>query len=570
MPAGASSLTDPSIGAAQGLRYSALTLLFRTPLYRLLLMGRRPSALAAIPSDPWPGDTARGAGILRSEYDFAGQMIRMEDGVDWQPVGATEPWLAELHGFGWLGDLRAVAGDSARRHARDLVTQWIARHDNWDPLAWRPDIMGRRISSWLGQYEFFCASADDGFRSRFFDSLGRQSRHLTRAAALSTAGDGRLAAVKGLLYCAVCLPQQQRRVNAGDGRYKTGIRLLEQELKLSLLGDGGHASRSPSLLLWTLRDLVDIRAAFGAAGRETPRMLQNAIDRMAPMLRYFRHGDGGLALFNDSCAEDGGFIDLVLAQADARGKAPLRAPESGFERARAGRTVLLMDTGKPGPSVFGRHTHAGTLSFELSVGKDRLIVNCGAAAESHAKWRQAQRATAAHSSLTLADTNSSELLDDGRIGRRPLDVAHSREEVDGSVWLEATHDAYVAKFRLRHQRRLFLATAGDDLRGEDSLLPNQDAKGKSSSYPFALRFHLHPRVQASMIQKGTAALLRLPSGLGWRLRMQGGEMTLEDSVYLGHRGEIKRSQQVVIRGTTGQDGPGATIKWALQREGGGG
>ncbi len=562
------ALSDAPFRPVRRLWQDALGLCFRTPLYRLALFGPTPFELAAVPPDPWPGDAARGGDILRGEFAFAGQPVRTEVTMDGSPAGVSPAWLAELHGFAWLGDLRAVAGDTARRRTRELVTDWIERHRNWDPLAWRADVLGRRLSSWLGQYEFFCASADDAFRDRFFDSLARQSRHLARVAPAADVGDDRLAAIKGLLYCAVCLPPA-RWGGGGEARLKASLRLLEQELRRSLLTDGGHASRSPTLQVRTLRQLVDLRAALGAGGRAAPLALQTAIDRMAPMVRFLRHGDGGLALFNDSCEEEGWLIDLVLAQADVRGKAPTRAPDSGFERIRSGRTLLLMDVGAPPPPGHDRHAHAGTLSFEMSVGKERLIVNCGAAPRSDGAWRQAPRATAAHSTLTLADTNAAELLDDGHIGRGPQAVRCERDEADGEVWLDASHDGYVPAFGLVHRRRLYLSGAGDDLRGEDSLVPPPGSVATPARHPFALRFHLHPQVQAAMVQDGSAALLRLPGGMGWRLRVSGGRMGLEESVYMGSRGEMSRSQQVVIRGMTGGErGPGAPVKWALQRESG--
>ncbi|MFQ5954985.1 MAG: heparinase II/III family protein [Kiloniellales bacterium] len=565
----ATHLADGLARALRRLWHGALRLFFQTPLYRVTLIGPAPPELAAVPPDPWPGDAARGADILRREFAFAGKTVRCPEAMSWTPAGVPPAWLVDLHGFAWIGDLRAVAGDSARRRTRELVADWIERHRRWDPLVWRPDVLGRRLSNWLGQYEFFCASADDAFRARFFLGLARQARHLARVAAMADAEGDRLGAIKGALYCAVCLPAS-RWGGGGEARLKASLRLLEQELDRCLLSDGGHAARSPSLQVRALRDLVDIRAALGAGGRAAPGTLQSAIDRMAPMVRFLRHGDGGLALFNDSCEEDGGLIDLVLAQADARGKAPARASHSGFERIRAGRTLILMDVGAPPPPGLDRHAHAGTLSLEMSVGKERLIVNCGAAPAGHAAWRRAQRTTAAHSTLTLADTNAAELLDDDGLGRRPQVVHCQRDEVDGEVWLDASHDGYVPAFNLVHHRRIYLSDAGDDLRGEDGLVPARPAAGDPARHPFVLRFHLHPQVQAAMVQDGSAALLRLPGGTGWRLRMSGGRMSLEEDTYLGTRGQMRRSQQVVIRGMTGDaNGPGALIRWALQREDGG-
>jgi uncharacterized heparinase superfamily protein len=224
---------------------------------------------------------------------------------------------------------------------------------------------------------------------------------------------------------------------------------------------------------------------------------------------------------------------------------------------------VLADAGTP--SSIDRHAHAGTLSFEMSVGKERLVVNCGAALSDPSEWRRAQRATAAHSALSIADTNSSEILDGsgGRwLGRRPRQVEAQRDEDNGTVWLTMSHDGYAPVFGVVHQRRLFLDADGEDLRGEDML---QVKTGRDEPPRFAIRFHLHPRVQVALNQQG-GALLRLPSGQGWRFRSAGALLELADSIYLGRRGEMRRSQQLVLRGEA--QGSETIVKWALQREGG--
>jgi uncharacterized heparinase superfamily protein len=111
-----------------------------------------------------------------------------------------------------------------------------------------------------------------------------------------------------------------------------------------------------------------------------------------------------------------------------------------------------------------------------------------------------------------------------------------------------------------HRRRLYLAADGADLRGEDRLDPyRRSARGA----PFAVRFHLHPEVRASLAQGGDAALLRLPKGGGWELRAGGARLSLEPSIYLGRGGEIRRCQQVVLSGHC--DAQGMKVKWALRR-----
>jgi uncharacterized heparinase superfamily protein len=334
------------------------------------------------------------------------------------------------------------------------------------------------------------------------------------------------------------------------------LRVLDREVVVQILPDGGHRTRSPSVQLAVLRDLIDIRAVLRAARVEIPPSLQQAIERMAPMLRFFRHGDRRLALFNNSVEEDGVVVDLALTRSETRGQPPMPAPQSGFQRLQAGQSLVIVDTGKPPPRGFDGEAHAGTLSFELSQARERIIVNCGGYRGAKAAWRRVARSSAAHSVLVVGDTNTVEINADGSLGRAPATVRSERAEDGGHQWIAASHDGYRPRFGVTYARELYLAADGDDLRGEDKLT------GRSGA-PFALRFHLHPAVEASLIEDGGGALLRLASGAVWRLRAAGAEMGLGESIYLG-TGELRKTQQIVLSGTTGPSG--ATVRWALRRE----
>jgi uncharacterized heparinase superfamily protein len=349
-----------------------------------------------------------------------------------------------------------------------------------------------------------------------------------------------LTALKGLIAAAVALPDHAAFLTRA-------LRVLPQEIGRQILPDGCHCERSPAQQLAVLQDLTEIRALLQAAQAQPPAALALAIERVAPALRTLRHADGGLALFNGSKEESSSLIDLALAQAGRAGRPPSTLSDGGFHRLQAGRSVLIMDCGVPPPAKIDRFAHAGTLSFELSIGRERLIVNCGAAPAAMGEWHDACRSTAAHSTLIIADTNSSELRPGG-LGRRPEIVEVQRQEANGAHWLEGSHDGWHKPFGALHRRRLYLAESGEDIRGEDSV-------EAETPQPYVLRFHLHPSVSASLQQDGEAVLLRTASG-GWRLRADAPGIVLEESVYFGG-GEPRRTEQVAI--AVGVDGP-QTIK----------
>ena len=513
-------------------------------------MARVPDAPAQPVRDIWPGDPARGAALLRGELQCDGSTWPLRQG-EFDPASATPAMRAFAHGHTWLRDLRALGTDAARMRARSLVQDWIDAPPSHG-LALRPDVAGARIAAWLGHYDFFAASADDGFRQRLMARLVAEARNLAAALPAEQLDARALIAIKGVIAAAVALPEHAAYLTRA-------LRLLPQELARQVLADGSHAERGPATLLAALQELIDIRALLQATRAAAPAALGIAIERMAAALRSLRHGDGGLALFNGAKEGDLALIELALNQAGRGGRPPTSLPDGGFERLQAGRSVLIVDCGAPAAPKLDRLAHAGTLAFELSVGRERMIVNLGAMPLAGEPWRDALRATAAHSTLVVADTSSSELRPDG-LGRRPERVEAMRQEANGAHWLECSHDGWRRNFGVLHRRRLYMAESGEDIRGEDALEISQP---DGRPQPYTLRFHLHPDVSVSLQQDGEAVLLRLPSGGGWRLRADGARLGLEDSLYLGGP-TPRRCEQVVLTGS--QDEP-QHVKWAITKVG---
>ncbi len=522
-----------------------------------LALSRMPRRWARIPDapaigvrDPWPGDPTRGGRILKGELELAGTVRPLEPG-GWSDVTGPAEMRALAHSFTWLRDLRALGTDGARSRARTLVADWIAAAGSGpgarDRIADRPDVAGARITAWLGHYDFFVASADDTFRTALMQRLVTDARRLSAAIPTDELDGRALTALKGMIAAAVALPTQSTSLTRA-------MRLLPQEIARQVLPDGCHAERSPAAQLAALQDLTEIRALLQAALAQPPAALASAIERMAPALRALRHGDGGLVLFNGAREDNAALVDIVLTQAGRGGRSPAGLTESGFQRLQAGRTVLMIDCGPPPPRGLDRFAHAGTLSMEVSVGRERLIVNCGGAPPSAGPWRDAARATAAHSTLIVDDTNSAELRPEG-LGRVPVVVDAQRQEANGAHWLEASHDGYRPVNGAIHHRRLYVAESGEDIRGEDAI-------EAPSALPYAIRFHLHPGVVPSMQQDGKSIVLRLPGGGVWSLRAKGADLALEESVYLG-AGEPRPTQQIVLHGTPEQQ----KAEWALTRIG---
>ena len=541
MKQGSLSVLSPSNGGRM-LRH----LFYATPLYRLMLNGRTPDRLRLTPPSFHLGDPEAGRRIIDGTFTLSHHQVKLGE-EPWSTTLNDPDQLADLHSFSWLADLYAVGSDNARAQAGHLLCGWVEHNRKWQDLSWRPDILGERRSSWLYYFEFVSAEQEK-IRSSLLDMAMIQTRHLGRSCSQAPNDARFFRAIQGLVFAAVCLPGAESMLEISFG-------LLSKGIERQILPDGGHIDRNPSIALELLSRFNQIKTLLVAAHIEVPIQLQGAIDRIPPMVRAMRLGDGALVQFNGGFEEDRALVDTVLADAGVRGKALSSEPHSGFQRLASGRTLIVVDTGKSLKA--GRlNCHAGTLSFEMSVGKDRLVVNCGTASSASDRWFYAMQGTAAHSTLMVNSMSSSQFDNNGKLVLGPLNVECTRREADGAVWLETSHDGFRGNVGIIHKRKLYLDTSGEDFRGEDIV-------GGSGGKNFMVRFHLHPSVHSSQAQGLTSVLLKLGNGAGWQFHASGGTITLQESVYLNGQGEPRRCNQIVVSGPL--HGDGAQIKWRFHK-----
>src|ERR1700728_2086126 len=330
----------------------------------------RTDRLIIAPHDLRTADATRAAEIYAGRFVFAGKIVTCHGRSIFDLEPPSEDWEVALLGFGWLRHLRAADTALTRANARSLVDDWISNPSHKRPVARRADVLARRVISLLSQAPYL--------RYTMLDIPD---------------GVPRLQVLIALCYASLCLANQARHIRGA-------ARNLSDELQRQILPDGGHISRNPGALIELLIDLLPLRQTFAARNIAPPPALLNAIDRMMPMLRFFRHGDGSFALFNGMSSAPSDLLATLLAYDDTHGVPMANMPHTGFQRLEAGALTLIMDTGPPPPASVSHDAHAGCLSFELSSGASRIVINCGMPTTGRDNWRVFARGTAAHSTLT--------------------------------------------------------------------------------------------------------------------------------------------------------------------------
>jgi uncharacterized heparinase superfamily protein len=217
----------------------------------------------------------------------------------------------------------------------------------------------------------------------------------------------------------------------------------------------------------------------------------------------------------------------------------------GFARLAGGRVVLVMDGAEPPAGAAATRAHAGTLSFEMSIGRQPVVVNAGPGRVFGGAWADLARQTAAHSTVEVDARSSARIETRGlaartfgaRLAGGPSFVSVRQAQDATGQWLLATQDGYVASHGLLHERRLFVDARGHEARGEE-ILTVADARARAQFdraategvVPFAARFHLHPAVEAELDAARQIVTLVLPAGEIWVFRAAGGLVELDESV----------------------------------------
>lgn len=529
------------------------------PFFRWRFSGFRPQQILSRPIDLHLADANLAHELYHGRFPLAGRIVQTGSISPFLVIPPTREWQNALHDFGWLRHMAAAQTELANAHARSLLNDWIdicskRIHGN----VWDGAVTAGRIISWLTYSDILYEGGNSAFKKRFLRSLGLQVRYLRTVVKTMDGNEYRLLAYIALTMASLALPVSPRVM-------KRTISHLERELQRQILPDGGHMSRNPSILLMLLSHLIALRQCFVQTSGGVPDVLHSAVERMLPALRFFQHRDQSLANFNGVGPILSDRIDLVLQSDETVGAPFSYAPYSGYQSLVKGSTTVIADTGKALKGIISQTANAGCLSFEMSSGVNKFIVNCGVDPYGPEDFRFFGRITAAHSTVTLNDISSCRFRRHGKadstIAAGPSKVIVKRLEQDGQSGFIALHDGYARNFNVLHQRTMMLSDDGMMLQGADSFLrANKRQAFKGAKNIATIRFHLHPDVEVSQSEEG-ALRLEIIGTQSWRFNVDA-PIQMEDSIYFcALRGPIKTRQIVVSCDITKRN----EVYWTFER-----
>lgn len=477
-------------------------------------------------------------------FRFLNEKKQIATKGDWNDTGSPKLWLYNLHYF---DDLRSINFVSRKDWHVSMIEKWITDNPPFKGNGWEPYTISKRIVNWI----FWALSGND-LSEWAMDSLRLQTAYLEKRLEWHLLGNHLIANAKALSIAGLFFEGK----DAGRWLHK-GLKILSRELKGQIFSDGGHFELSPmyhAQVLEDILDLINITQCFPEAPIKYEDELMSEFSettkKMLTWLYIMSHPDGEIALFNDSAfgmaaslndlAEYASRLGIEWryeSKSEFNGISITRLKDSGYIRVDSGMASAYLDVGKIGPDFLPGHAHADTLSYELSINGQRIIVDSGVSTYETGPVRLDERGTAAHNTVVVNGSDSSEVWSSFRVARRAcpfnLKIDERKQEI------ACSHNGYcrLSGKPVHNRKWTFL---------ENLLIVKDSISGEfhdAVSY-----IHVYPDVRISINDgsSGTGTFV-LPNGeiMGWRVT--GGHVKISDSEYHPEFGISLPNKRLEIR-----------------------
>jgi uncharacterized heparinase superfamily protein len=406
--------------------------------------------------------------------------------ADWTQADAPQLWRFHLHYWDWAW---ALASEQNRSAARDLFAKlWRSWHESLTAGrgdAWLPYPAALRAWSFCGLHRLLVAGSK--IEGPFLACLAAHAGFLRRNLESDVGGNHLIKDLKALAGLAVFFANEHLLGRALDR--------LDRQLAVQVLGDGGHYERAPAYHCQVLADLTDVADLLRATGRQPGPKLLTAIRQMHHWLSCVLSPDGRVPLLNDGYPVEAGLL-AALRPGIAAAEPLLVLPDSGLVKAVVGHWHLLADVGAPCPDELPAHGHADTFGCLLHADGVPLLVDTGTSTYAPGPVRDYERSTAAHNTVEVDGTNSTEVWGAFRAARRARVHNVVAQADQGVLRVEAAHDGFRAlPGRPWHRRRWSLTEAG--LQVDDLVLG-------SGTHTTVVRWHFAPGSALRLIPGGAA------------------------------------------------------------------
>ncbi|QUX94531.1 heparinase [Marinomonas sp. CT5] len=469
---------------------------------------------------------------------FLNQVGLIKNSFDWNSPHYSKLWLYNLHYF---DDLNSESyGEREIIHYR-FIDRWIAENPPCQGNGWEPYPISLRLVNWVKWF-----SRKDEVESEYLNSIAAQADALTQQIEYHILGNHLFSNAKALVFVGAYLQGKNAK------RFlDLGLKILDREIPEQFLDDGAHFELSPmyhEILLWDLLELIDL-----AGMSQNTSLLERyaewrvVAEKALSWLQSMLHPDGEISFFNDAAIGIAANPQQIFDYANQLGLSCcadesilISNKSSGYSRVNTDVYRLFFDHANVGPDYLPGHAHADSLSFEMSVGVQRVFVNSGTSLYGVSPERLRQRETAAHNTVVVNGKSSSEVWSGFRVARRAYATLLKSEETDGVVFLSASHDGYKRLTPKVVHTRTITSNA------EQFILLDELSQPTDASF----HLHIHPDVLVVNVEE-QKLMLQLPCLTLVQFECEC-PLILEESTWHPEFGVSVPNKEIVVPFSTGR------------------
>ena len=503
---------------------------YNSPIYGKLNFNEISNYIEIVMPNLWEGDIEKIKNFLKNKVP--------------NNKKTKDPFFFYFHSFEFLNDLQEISTETLRIHGRKLTSYWIKKNSSWKSKTWEDFILATRICNWLKNYNFFFSTADAEFKKEIFSSILRQIEHLVKNFSNLKRNSDLIRIIKALIYTSISIPNKKYY-------YQIAIFNLKSELSRQILSDGCHFQRNPKIHVNVLMDLLDIRAILNSTKKNVFFDLQNAIKNMSVAYLFFLHKDNSLANFNGTDNVNQKEIKNLISEIPKLKKKPRELADSGFQRIDTKDTTLILDCGVPKNYDATYKAHSCSTTFELSYKKNKIIINALSGLD-----EKINRTTAAHSTLTLNNTNAYKILKNEHLSRVPEKLKVKRVERYEANVIEIENYGYKNQYDAVHKRLIYVDKEGLDIRGEDNIYCPMEIT-------FDIRFYLDSTIKTLLTNNGKNILLKLKNGVGWKFSSSLDKINIASNRNININNQPITNEHIHLTGETKE--LITVVRWSLKK-----
>ncbi|WP_320683105.1 heparinase II/III family protein, partial [Shewanella algae] len=456
---------------------------------------------------------------------------------DWNDESKAKLWLYNLHYFDDLNQNEWL--ERAEIH-NDLINTWIEQNPLMVGNGWEPYTISLRAVNWI---KWFLSGNNP--KDKWLSSLSIQIQALDQQLEYHLLGNHLFANAKALVFAGCFF-----KGGMASEWLQRGLDILDKEVPEQILSDGGNFELSPmyhNTILADMLDLYQLSLVYtDLIPVQTRAYWSHTIEKMFEWAELMQHPDGDVSFFNDSALGVAPKLNTLRSYAKVlnlsipaiNGTTVEYLNSSGYVIVKDSINKLIIDVAKVGPDYIPGHAHADTLSFELSIGEQRIFVNSGTSVYGLGKERLRQRKTEAHNTVVVDEKDSSEVWSGFRVARRAYPSKPIITETEHRVTVECSHDGYMRlPGKVIHTRKWLIAQ--DELIIYDRL---------SGVFNYAdAHYHLHPDIRVEGPYDDGQVTLNLPSDIQYTVWAEGADIKVLDTTWHPEFGLSIANKKLVLK-----------------------